>query len=187
MKKTVISTILVLSGSFAVIGCTEASAVSQSQTSPATKMYQQNPSQHQKGDHMMGHHKGMGGGMGRGIEKLNLSEQQKAQLQALREVNKEQHEANRQQKLAQMQQFEAQTQALVNNPNLDMTALNRLADQQAAVSKQKFIERVQLQHAMAQVLTSEQKAELQKMHTQHQAKFKSKMKDRADKSIASVQ
>ena len=86
-----------------------------------------------------------------------------------------------------MQQMHAQTQALINSPTLNTASLNNLAEQQAAFSKQRFIERVQTQHAMAQILTDEQKAQLEKMREERKAKFKSKMAKRADNAKASAQ
>lgn len=54
--------------------------------------------------------------------------------------------------------MEQQIQALTNASTLNNAAVNRLADQQAAKAKQRFIERVQTQHAISQVLTAEQRA-----------------------------
>lgn len=171
MKKLVLSSVLAVSGSLAMVGCTQASAVSESQTTPTTKMQQAKQGQHHKGGQHMGKRDG-------GYEKLNLTAEQKAQMQALREAKKQKQQANRQQHRAQMQQMHTQTQALINSPTLDTTALNKLAEQQAAFSKQRFIERVQTQHAMAQILTDEQKAQLEKMREDRKAKFKNKMAER---------
>lgn len=180
MKKLVLSSVLAVSGSLAMVGCTQASAVSESQTTPTTKMQHAKQGQHHKG----GQHMGKRGG---GYEKLNLTDEQKAQMKALREAQKQKHQANRQQHKAQMQQMHAQTQALINSPTLNTASLNNLAEQQAAFSKQRFIERVQTQHAMAQILTDEQKAQLEKMREERKAKFKSKMAKRADNAKASAQ
>ncbi|SUD91713.1 Spy/CpxP family protein refolding chaperone [Psychrobacter phenylpyruvicus] len=180
MNKLVLSTVLAVSGSLAMVGCTQASAVSESQTTAATKMQHGMHGQHHKGGPM-----GKRGG-GYGYQQLNLTAEQQAQMQALREAQKQKHQANRQQHQAQMQQLHAQTQALINSPTLNTTSLNNLAEQQAAFSKQRFIERVQTQHAMAQILTDEQKAQLQKMREERQAKFKSKMAQRADNANASA-
>lgn len=59
--------------------------------------------------------------------------------------------------------MDQQIQALTNASTLNTAALNRLADQRAAKEKQRFIERVQTQHAIAQVLTAEQRAKLAQM------------------------
>ena len=100
-------------------------------------------------------------------------------MQALRETQKQKYQNNREQYRVQMQLLQTQTQALINSPTLDTTALNRLADQQAALSKQRFIERIQSQHAMAKILTAEQKAELEKMREDRKAKFNERMDKRA--------
>lgn len=162
MKKLVLGSVLALSSSLAMVGCTQANAVSESQTPPATKM------QHKGQQHKGEHHKGKRGG----FEKLNLTAQQKAQMKALKEAQKQKRQANSQQHRVQMQQLKAQTEALINSPTLNNAALNKLAEQQAAVSKQRFINRVQAQHAMAQILTPEQKAELKKMREQREAQHK---------------
>jgi len=108
-------------------------------------------------------------------------------MQALREAQKQKRQANAQQDKAKMQQLHAQTEALINSPTLNTAALNSLADQQAALSKQRFVERVQAQHAMAQILTAEQKAELTKMREERKAKFKGKMAERAAKANSAAQ
>lgn len=179
MRKLVLGSVLALSGSLAMVGCTQASAVSESQATPATKMQHMQGQHHKGGQHM--------GKRGGGFEKLNLTAEQKAQMKALRQAQKQNHQANRQQHQAQMQKMQAQTQALINSPTLNTTALNNLAEQHAAHSKQRFIQRVQSQHAMAQILTDEQKAELQKMREDRQAKFKGKMGKRADHTNAATQ
>ena len=165
MKKLVLGSVLALSSSLAMVGCTQASAVSESQAKPATQM------QHKQGQHHRGdHHKGKRGG----FENLNLSTEQKAQIKALRQAQKQKFQANSQQHRAQQLQLQAQTEALINSPTLNNAALDKLADQQAALSKQRFINRVQSQHAMAQVLTDEQKAELKKMREERKTKFNNK-------------
>ena len=179
MKKLVLGSVLALSGSLAMVGCTQASAVSESQATPVTQM-QHMQGQHHKGEQHMGKR-------GSGFEKLNLTAEQKAQMKALRHEQRQKHQANRQQHQAQMQKMQAQTQALINSPTLNTTALNNLAEQHAAHSKQRFIQRVQSQHAMAQILTDEQKAELQKMREDRQAKFKGRMGKRADHTDAATQ
>ena len=68
---------------------------------------------------------------------------------------------------AQMQQ---QMQALTNAKTLDTAAVNRLADQQAAKTKQRFIERVQTEHAIAQVLTPEQRQKMAQLKLERKAK-----------------
>ncbi len=173
MKKLVLSSVLALSGSLAMVGCTQASAVSETQTTAATNMQQGMQGQYYKGGQM-----GKRGG-GYGYQQLNLTAEQQAQMQALREVQQQKNQAKRQQHQAQMQQMHAQTQALINSPTLNTTALNNLAEQQAAFAKQRFIERVQNQHAMAQILTDEQKAQLAKIREDRQARFKSGMGKRA--------
>ena len=58
--------------------------------------------------------------------------------------------ADRAKNQAERAQMEQQIQALTNASTLNNAAVNRLADQQAAKAKQRFIERVQTQHAIYQ-------------------------------------
>ena len=176
MKKFVLGSVLALSGSLAMVGCTQASAVSESQANPATQMQHKQGGHGQYKGHKGGHEMGRMGKKGAGFEKLNLTEQQKAQMQALRKAQMEKRQGERAQRQAQMQQTRAQTEALINSPTINATALNTLADRQAAIAKQQFVERIQAQHAMAQILTPEQKATLKQMREERQAKFKNKAK-----------
>ena len=66
--------------------------------------------------------------------------------------------------------MQQQMQALTNAKTLDAAAVNRLADQQAAKTKQRFIERVQTEHAIAQVLTPEQRQKMAQLKLERKAK-----------------
>ncbi|PNK60433.1 Spy/CpxP family protein refolding chaperone [Psychrobacter sp. FDAARGOS_221] len=116
-----------------------------------------------RGEHHMGGY-GMHGMMGMGMmmgqggyDRLNLTAEQQSKLQALRQSQAQAYQGHH----AQMQQMHTQAQALMNNPNLDQTALNKLADQHAAMSKARFMENMQYMHQMNQLLTDEQRAQLQ--------------------------
>lgn len=114
----------------------------------------------------MQQHKG-GMSVDRGpLSKLNLTATQKAQITAIKEANRATRENNRAQNKAQRDQMRAQVQALTSASTLNTVALNRLADQQAAQAKQRLIDRVQTQHAIAQVLTADQRAQLQQMRAE---------------------
>lgn len=169
MKKLALSSILALSGSLAMVGCTQASAVD-SQAASTTQMHQkQGMGEHHKGGQHMGNKRHHGG-----LEKLNLSAQQQAQIKALKRAQMEKRKAHSQQRKAQMQQMHAQTKALVNADSLDQTALNKLANQHAAMQKARFMERVAAQHAMSKILTPEQKAQLEQMQQERQQRRQGK-------------
>ncbi len=114
----------------------------------------------------MQQHKG-GMSVDRGaLSKLNLTATQKSQITAIKEANKATRKNDRAQNKAQREQMRQQTQALTSASTLNTVALNRLADQQAAQVKQRLIDRVQIQHAIAQVMTADQRAQLQQMRAE---------------------
>lgn len=157
MKKLILSSVLAVSGSLVMVGCTQANAVSETQTSPATKM-QHKHAHAKKGEHRMGKRGG--------FETLNLTQEQKSQMKALRDAQKQNRAANQAQHKAQRQAMRSQTEALINSDTLNAAALDQLANQHAALSKQRFVERVQMQHGMAQILTDAQKEQLKQMRQQ---------------------
>ncbi len=146
MRNLTIATLLSASTLLAMAGV--ASAAPDNAAQGSSQM------QHQKGD--MSANRGP-------LSKLNLTASQQTQITAIREAKKTERNSNRAQNKAKREQMRQQTQALVNANTLDTTALNRLADQQALQSKQRFIDRVQSQQAIAKVLTVEQRAQLQQM------------------------
>lgn len=114
----------------------------------------------------MQHHKG-GMSADRGpLSQLNLTATQQAQIEAIREAKKTERDNNRAQNQAQREQMRGQAQALANASTLDTVALNRLADQYAEQAKQRFIDRVQSQQAIAKILTTDQRTQLQQMQAE---------------------
>ena len=59
---------------------------------------------------------------------------------------------------------------MTNAKTLNNAAVNRLADQQAAKTKQRFIERIETQHAISQVLTVEQREKMAQLKSERKAK-----------------
>ena len=59
---------------------------------------------------------------------------------------------------------------MTNAKTLNNAAVNRLADQQAAKTKQRFIERIETQHAISQVLTVEQREKMTQLKSERKAK-----------------
>ena len=107
---------------------------------------------------------GGGGGMHRAMDKLDLTEAQQAKIDAIMDAKKAGWEANRTSKQAKREQEHEQMQALMNQTTLNQAQVNRLANAHAEEAKQRFIDRIETQHAIAQVLTSGQRAELEAMH-----------------------
>lgn len=121
--------------------------------------------QSQRASQMQHHKNGMDANKG-SLSKLNLTTTQQAQIKAIKDANKAKRDTNREQNKAQRDQMRQQTQALANANNLDTVALNRLADQHAVQAKQRFVDRVQNQQAIAKVLTADQRSQLQQMRAE---------------------
>ncbi|WP_289000418.1 Spy/CpxP family protein refolding chaperone [uncultured Psychrobacter sp.] len=162
MKKLLMGTVLATSSVFAVTACTSVNATTDSV--PATSKMQKH--------HQGGMHKGdMKGGMRGPLSQLDLSATQQAQIKAIMEAKHGDRKTERAQHKAERAQMHQQMQALTTASTLNTAALNRLADQQAAKVKQRFIEHAQTQHAIAQVLTPEQRAKLAKLQKERMAKM----------------
>ena len=154
MKKLVLGSVLALSSVFTVTACTSVNATTD--TKPATSKMQQKDSMK----------KGMKGPM----SELDLTATQQAQIKAIMEAKKGDRKADREKHKAERAQMHQQMQALTNASTLNTAAVNRLADQEAAKTKQRFIERVQTEHAISQVLTVEQREKMAKMKADKMAK-----------------
>ena len=100
----------------------------------------------------------------------DLTAAQQAQIKAIIQAQHGDGKADRTKNKTERAQMHQQIQALTNASTLNTAAVNRLADQQAAKTKQRFVERVQTQHAISQVLTAEQRAKLAKLQAEKMAK-----------------
>lgn len=164
MKKLLLGSVLAASSIFTVTACTSVNATTD--TTPTAQM-QKN------------HKDGMKKGEMRGpMSKLDLTATQQAQIKAIMQNKRGDRTADRAEHQAERAQMDQQIQALTNASTLNTAALNRLADQRAAKEKQRFIERVQTQHAIAQVLTAEQRAKMEQMKLERQEKSRKHSKDR---------
>ncbi|MGP5547284.1 Spy/CpxP family protein refolding chaperone [Psychrobacter alimentarius] len=151
MKKLLLGSVLAMSSVFTVTACTSVNATTD--TAPTSSKMQ--------------HKDGMKkGGMRGPMSQLDLTATQQAQIKAIMKAKHGDYKADRAKNKAERMQM----QALTNASTLNTAAVNRLADQQAAKTKQRFIERVQTQHAIAQVLTPEQRAKLAKLEAEKMAK-----------------
>lgn len=155
MKKLLLGSVLAMSSVFTVTACTSVNATTD--TAPTSSKMQ--------------HKDGMKkGGMKGPMSQLDLTATQQAQIKAIMEAKHGDHKADHANHKAERMQMHQQMQALTNASTLNTAAVNRLADQQAAKTKQRFIERVQTQHAIAQVLTPEQREKLAKLEAEKMAK-----------------
>ena len=154
MKKLLMGSVLAMSSVLTVTACSSVNASTEA-TPTATKMQ----------------HKGMyKDGMRGPMAELDLTEAQQAQIKAIMQEKSGDRKNDRSKYQAERMQMQQQMQALTNANTLDNAAINRLADQQAAKAKQRFIERVQTQHAISQVLTVEQRAKMAQLKSERKAK-----------------
>lgn len=149
MKKLLMSTILAASSIFAIT--TGANAA----TDTAAQSTMQK--QHRGGAHNP-------------YSQLNLTTTQEAQIKAIMQQKYGAQKDKRGDYKAEREQMQKQIQTLTDSKTLNNTTLNRLADQEVAKTKQRFIERVQTQHAISQILTTEQRAKMAQLKTERQAK-----------------
>lgn len=155
MKKLLLGSVLAMSSVFTVTACTSVNATTD--TKPASTNMQ--------------HKDGMKkGGMRGPMSQLDLTAAQQAKIKAIMEAKHGDRKADRAKYKAERTQMHQQMQALTNASTLNSAAVNRLADQQAAKTKQRFIERMETEHAIAQVLTPQQREKLAKMKAEKMAK-----------------
>ena len=115
-------------------------------------------------------------------EGLNLTDIQKAQIKTILQSQRSgQKTTDRSQMMAQYQQNKQKMDALVTAKTLDTRVMNEMAEEQAARAKQRFIKRVETQHAIMQVLTAEQREKLATMQAEKQAERRAKMGNFASK------
>ena len=161
MKKLFMGSVLAISSILTVTGCTSVNATTD--TTPATTQMQK--------QHKDGMKEGMHKGYMRGpMSQLGLTATQQAQIKAIMQEKYSGHKNDRTKYQAERAQMQQQMQTLTNAKTLDTVALNRLADQQAARTKQRFIEGVQTQHAISQILTPEQRQKMAQLKSERKAK-----------------
>ena len=167
MKKLLIGSVLAISGVLTVTGCTSVNATTDTTSATTTSMQKQHKSGMKNGMHKGGMHKdGMRGAM----SQLDLTATQQAQIKAIMQEKYNDRKNDRSKYQAERAQMQQQIQTLTNAKTLDTAAVNRLADQQAAKTKQRFIERVQTEHAISQVLTPEQRQKMAQLKSERKAK-----------------
>ena len=158
MKKLLMGSVLAISSVFTVTACTSVNATTD--TAPTTSKMQ-----HKGMDKSM-HKDGMRGPMAQ----LDLTATQQAQIKAIMQEKYSNRKNDRTKYQAERTQMQQQMQALTNAKTLNNAAVNRLADQQAAKTKQRFIERIETQHAISQVLTVEQREKMAQLKSERKAK-----------------
>ena len=154
MKKLLMGSVLAMSSVLTVTACSSVNASTEA-TPTATKMQ----------------HKGMyKDGMRGPMAELGLTATQKAQIKAIMQEKSGDRKNDRSKYKTERTQMQQQVQALTDTKTLNNAAVNRLADQEAAKTKQRFIQRIETQHAIAQVLTPEQRQKMAQLKSERKAK-----------------
>ena len=163
MKKLLLSTLLAASSTLVLAsGAQAAPTATTSATNTTTiKQVDQKKVDNKKANFKNKRHNG--------FEALNLTDAQKAKIKTIMESQR--GEGDRTQMRAEHQQTQQKIADLTKASTLDTRALNTIADAQAAKAKQRFIKRVQMQHAIAQVLTPEQREQMATAQAERQQRF----------------
>ena len=175
MKKTHIVLATVLAS---VVGFGSAAVMAQG-GGDGERQWKQHSGEHKGGKHGKrgGRHGGGKHSMNRMGGKLNLTDDQKAQMKTLREGQKAGKQALRE----QMQQLRQDMQNL--DPN-DATAVAALAARKGELSQQMFTAKSQSRLAFEAILTPEQKAKMAEMKAERKAKRSERMQKRMERKAA---
>ncbi|WP_201532612.1 Spy/CpxP family protein refolding chaperone [Psychrobacter ciconiae] len=162
MKKILISTALITSAALGVTACSSVNAATDTASNnQATTLHQDGARHHKR----FSNHGGK-----KPFAELNLSADQETKIKAIMQK----HHGARTQNVAAMkterQAMQSQVQNLANSPALNSAELNRLANLEAEKTRQRFINRVQMQREIAQVLTPEQRQKLATITAERQNK-----------------
>lgn len=130
---------------------------------------------------LAGHHKGPGPGLAKMIsmkiflKDVNLTDEQKKQLKAIRKEAREQkkaaYEANKEQRLAQQKE----SSAIVTASTFNEPAALKLAQDMAAMQIKSRVENMRNQQKMFSILTPEQQAKVKANIENFKAKIQDKM------------
>lgn len=118
---------------------------------------------------------GFGGrGFGRIAQKLNLSDEQKAQVKTILEDSKTRSKPL----MDELRESRKQSENLGTDGTFNEEQVNQIANAQAEKQKQLFIEREKTKAQIFAILTPEQRAEAAKMKEQFKERFKGGFKKR---------
>lgn len=156
MKKSILVTLLA-----STLGLGAAAVQADNTTSDNGKGY----SKHEGGKHF-GKRGGKRGGMmmKRMAKKLNLTEEQQAQIKTFREAQKEQHQALRTEQKAIRDEMKALDTSSADYQN----QVAAIADKKANLDRKSFIQRSEARQQFESVLTVEQRATLKEMKEKRQ-------------------
>jgi protein CpxP len=125
--------------------------------------------------------KGMRGNhMGRMFRELNLTDEQKAQMKAIRQENRQGTKELRQQMRTNRQQL----QQLTENGNFDEAAVTAIASQQGQIHAQMIVAQQKVKAQMYNVLTAEQKTKLSELKAARKLKMQERKAKWAERKAA---
>ena len=125
-----------------------------------------------------GHHRGGHGGMM--FRGLDLTDEQKAQMKAIRQASKETSKPIREQMKANRQKL----QTLSESGTFDEAQVQAIAAQQGSLSAQMIVEKEKVKAQMFNILTPEQKTKAAEMKAQFQQKRQERMQKRQERRNA---
>ncbi len=117
---------------------------------------------HQPHGEMRGEMRGKRDGLPRGMDKLNLSDAQKQQIQQIFAAERQQAQNARPDDAAR-EQYRAQREAITSGTSFDEARARNLIGQEQAVHAEREISRLRTEHAVWQVLTPEQREQWKQM------------------------
>ncbi|BCL68295.1 periplasmic repressor CpxP [Vibrio nigripulchritudo] len=137
-----------------------------------------------------GHHKGgheFGGKCGVGLDKrvmrkLDLTDEQKAQLKQMREDARSNMKGKSSEMFAQKQAHQQQVQQLLLADTFDENAAQVLATQMVEAQTEKRVKMLEQQHKAMSILTAEQKTKLQELQQERAEKCAEKFAERQQDS-----
>ncbi len=122
-----------------------------------------------------GHHRG---GFGRIAEKLNLTDAQREQVKGIMETSRAKVQPLKKSMKANRQKMDAATA----NGQFDEAAVSAIAQEQATIKAQLIVEKERAKSQMFQILTAEQKAQVQQFEAQKRERFENR-KNRREKKV----
>lgn len=127
-----------------------------------------------------GHHRG---GMERIFRALDLTDEQKAQMKAIRQASKDSTKPIREQMKANRQKL----QTLSESGTFDEAQVRAIAAEQGNLSAQLIVEKEKVKSQIFNLLTPEQKAKAAEIKAQFKQKMQERMQKRAERQKADSQ
>ncbi|MBD1390211.1 Spy/CpxP family protein refolding chaperone [Neiella sp. HB171785] len=110
--------------------------------------------------------------MGKVLRQLDLTEEQKTQIQQLRNEQREAGQTQKDAMTTAREAHKAAMQALMTNPTFDEDEAARLIDERNAHQKARSLEKMRAHHAVMQVLTPQQQTQFIELMEQKMEKQK---------------